>query len=191
MICWEWSNIPYKRLADNLAPDPIWHRSQFGTKSVKESIWHRTQFGTGPIWHQECKRVNLAPDPIWHRSQFGTTQKEYILLLCTVETWKLFATNIILLFWEICLNLFSNPHFKSNPKTCTLPKFWQKRSSIEKVAHSTLCKCFPLFWARKGPQTQKQTVPSSNVGNKSPVLKRFPFTWARKGPQTQNKQYLP
>ena len=56
---------PRNGLADNLAPDPIWHRTQFGTKSV-----------VGSIWHQECKRVNLAPDPIWHqeceRSQFGT-----------------------------------------------------------------------------------------------------------------------
>ena len=25
------------------------------------TIWHRIQFGTGPIWQQECKRVNLAP----------------------------------------------------------------------------------------------------------------------------------
>ena len=79
------------RLADNLAPDPIWHRTQFGTgpnlaprvlwgqfgtKSVKESIWHRTQFGTKSV-----KGVNLAPESIWHRtnlaprvqkSQFGT-----------------------------------------------------------------------------------------------------------------------
>ena len=152
------------------------HQTVFRHHSASAAKRTPVQSGRRP-----CNRLadNLAPDPIWHRSQFGTTQKEYILLLCTVETWKLFATNIILLFWEICLNPFSNPHFKSNPKTCTLPKFWQKRSSIEKVAHSTLCKCFPLFWARKGPQTQKQTVPSSNVGNKSPVLKRFPFTWAR------------
>ena len=32
-------------LEDNLAPLPIWHRSQFDT---------------GPIWHQECKRDNLG-----------------------------------------------------------------------------------------------------------------------------------
>ena len=72
-------------LADNLAPDPIWHRTQFGTKSVVGSIWHqeckRVNLAPDPIWHQEYKRVNLAPDPIWHRtnlaprvqkSQFGT-----------------------------------------------------------------------------------------------------------------------
>ena len=79
------------RLADNLAPDPIWHRTQFGTKSVVGSIWHqeckRVNLAPDPIWHQECERsqfgtgVNLAPDQfgtksakesIWHRSQFGT-----------------------------------------------------------------------------------------------------------------------
>ena len=41
---------------------------QFGTglNLAPNPIWHWTQFGTGPIWHQERKRVNLAPDPIWH-----------------------------------------------------------------------------------------------------------------------------
>ena len=65
----------------NLAPDPIWHRTHFGTGP----IWHRTQFGTKSvkesIWHQECKRVYLAPKLIWHRSQFGTIQMEHISLL--------------------------------------------------------------------------------------------------------------
>ena len=65
-----------------MAPDPIWHRTQFGTKSVVGSIWHqeckRVNLAPDPIWHQECERsqfgtgVNLAPESIWHRTQFGT-----------------------------------------------------------------------------------------------------------------------
>ena len=65
---------------DNLAPVPIWHRSQFGTKSVKRSIWHqeckRVNLAPVPIWHQECKGVNLTPGPIWHRDQFETINAE-------------------------------------------------------------------------------------------------------------------
>ena len=38
-----------------------------GTNLAPLPIWHRSQFGTGPIWHQEYKRVNLTPESIWHQ----------------------------------------------------------------------------------------------------------------------------
>ena len=78
-ICLKQFEFPFSpksdRLEDNLAPVPIWHRSQFGTKSVKRSIWHqeckRVNLAPVPIWHQECKGVNLAPVPIWHRTNLA------------------------------------------------------------------------------------------------------------------------
>ena len=60
----------------NLAPDPIWHRTQFGTGPIWHQECKRVNLAPDPIWHQECKRVNLAPrvqkESIWHRTQFGT-----------------------------------------------------------------------------------------------------------------------
>ena len=132
-------------LADNLAPDPIWHRTQFGTKSVVGSIWHqeckRVNLAPDPIWHQECERsqfgtgVNLAPDQfgtksakesIWHRSQFGTGVN-----LAPESIWH--HTNGT---YFITLNMIQY-------------KLWQNS------------------------QDMKETVPSSKFGNKGPVLKKF------------------
>ena len=41
----------------------IWIGRQYGTGTnlAPLPIWHRSQFDTGPIWHQEYKRVNLTP----------------------------------------------------------------------------------------------------------------------------------
>ena len=139
---------------------------QFGTgpNLAPYPIWHRTQFGTGPIWHQECKRVNLAPESIWHRSQSGTIQMEHISLLWTwyntnsdksPKTWKkqYHPQNLAIKvqYWKS----FTLPWARKGPQT-------QKQTvpSSNVGNKSPVLKRFPFTWARKGPQTQnKQYLP--------------------------------
>ena len=44
---------------------------QFGTRT----IWHRGQFGTKSVNGQFGTADNLAPRTIWHHGQFGTAIK--------------------------------------------------------------------------------------------------------------------
>ena len=85
-----------------MAPESIWHRSQFGTKSVKELIWHRYQFGTGQLFRSWEPLRAQRNKKLFNTGLLLPTVKEGTVCFVPGDpnTGKLFNTGLLLPTFE-------------------------------------------------------------------------------------------
>ena len=161
------SDMPSAPAPHHFPPDPadtpllldwgtIWHQTQFGTGSnlAPDPIWHRTnlaprvqksQFGTGP---------NLAPESIWHHAKgihFITLYSRNMKVICNKYN------------FAILRNLFES-FFKSSLQVKPQDMYPPQILAI-KVQYWKSCTQYPLqmFPPLLGPQGPPDTKTNSTL----------------------------
>ena len=138
----------------------IWHRTQFGTvpNLAPDPIWHRTnlaprvqksQFGTGP---------NLAPESIWHHAKgihFITLYSRNMKVICNKYNFAILR-NLFESFFKSSLQV--KPQDMYPPQILAIKvQYWESCTQYP-------LQMFPPLLGPQGPPDTKLPLPSSKVG---------------------------